>query len=336
MKQYTNEEFNFLFAELKSKIKAEGIYAKLPRRASLEFVIVLSLLATSLYSVTHWHPVFTVLLFVTTIMRSTFVAHDLIHGQYFKSRELNKRISYLFANGIMGISRSWWENKHNFMHHTYTNIIGKDMDLDAGGGAFTGNYEYPMWFHNNQHILFWPLLSLLYVVFWVQSLMYVIEKKYWGEVAILGLNLLVPAYIIASLGLVTGLLTVLGIYVVWAAWFGAVIITNHLGLEMFPEDKYNEFTWLELQNRTSRNVRGGWLIHWFYGGLNTQIEHHLYPKASRFNLLKAAKMTEEFCIKHDIVYLTNTPWGTYKEIYQFLKDRRPKVWAKYAKAQASK
>jgi len=327
VKEYTNEEFNRLFSELKEKVKAAGIYDKCPKRAYIEFMIVLFLLAISFYSVTAFHPIITVLLFVTTVMRSTFVAHDLIHGQYFKDRKLNKTISYLFANGIMGISRSWWENKHNFLHHTYTNIIGKDLDIDAGGGAFTGKHEYPMWFHNNQHILFWPLLSLLYVVFWIQSVMYVVEKKYWGELGILGLNLLVPAYIIFSLGWMVGIPTVIGIYMLWAAWFGAVIITNHLGLEMFPEEQYKEFTWLELQNRTSRNVRGGKFIHWFYGGLNTQIEHHLYPRGIRFNLLKAAEITEEFCIKHGITYITATPFETYRDIYNFLKNNRPNTQA---------
>jgi fatty acid desaturase len=112
-------------------------------------------------------------------------------------------------------------------------------------------------------------------------------------------------------------------YMLWAAWFGAVIITNHLGLEMFPEKQYKDFTWLELQNRTSRNVRGGKFVHWFYGGLNTQVEHHLYPKAPRFYLLKAAKITEAFCQKHNITYITATPWKAYKEIYCFLKDNRP-------------
>ncbi len=322
-KKYTNEEFNYLFADLKTKIKAEGLYTKCPRRATAEFIIVVTLLAVSLYSVNNFHPFVSVVLFATTIMRSTFVAHDLIHGQYFASRQMNKNLSYIFANGIMGISRSWWENKHNFLHHTFTNIVGKDMDIDAAGGAFTGQYHYPSWFHRNQHILFWPLLTLLYFVFWIQSLNYVLKKRYWGELAAVALNAFIPIYIINTLGWSEGLSVVIGIYLLWSAWFGAVIITNHLGLEMFPEEKYREFTWLELQNRTSRNVRGGKLIHWFYGGLNTQVEHHLYPKAPRFYLLKAAKITEEFCLEHEITYISVSPWQSYKDIYTFLKSNRP-------------
>ena len=322
-REYTKEEYNFLFADLKSQIKAAGLYAKCPRRATFEFIIVISLFILSLYSIEHFHPVITVLLFALTIMRSTFVAHDLVHGQYFKSRDKNKGISYLFANGIMGISRSWWERKHNLLHHTFTNIIGKDEDIDASGGAFTGNYKYPHWYHRAQHILFWPLLTLLYFVFWVQSVSYVVKKGYWGELALLGLNALVPVYILSTWGLVEGLLILMGMYMLWSAWFGAVIITNHLGLEMFPEEQYSSFSWLELQNRTSRNVKGGKFIHWFYGGLNTQVEHHLYPRAPRFYLLEAAKITEAFCKEHHIIYHTYTPWQTYCQIYDFLKANRP-------------
>jgi len=322
-KQYTNEEFNFLFAELKAEVKAEGLYTKCPRRAYAEFAIVISLVFISFYSVNTFHPIITAMLFALTIMRTTFVAHDLIHGQYFSTRDKNKNFSYIFANLIMGISRSWWENKHNFLHHTFTNIIGKDMDIDACGGAFIGTYEYPKIFHKYQHLLFWPLLTLLYFVFWIQSVLYVIRNKYWGELSLLMLNSIAPVYIVYSLGWGLGLSTVLGMYLLWGAWFGAVIITNHLGLEMYPEEQYKDFTWLELQNRTSRNIRGGWFIHWFYGGLNTQVEHHLYPKAARFYLLKAAEITERFCTKHEITYITATPWETYKEIYNYLKDTRP-------------
>ncbi len=320
---YTKEEYNYLFADLKSQIKAAGLYAKCPRRALLEFSIVILLFTLSLYSIEHFSPLITAVLFATSIMRSTFVAHDLIHGQYYKSRDVNRRVSFVFANVLMGISRSWWERKHNLLHHTFTNIVGKDEDIDASGGAFTGRYVYPRWYHRRQHILFWPLLTLLYFVFWTQSLSYVIKQKYWGELALLIINALMPAYIISVWGWWQGGAVVVGMYMLWSAWFGAVIITNHLGLEMFPEDEYSSFSWLELQNRTSRNVRGGRFIHWFYGGLNTQVEHHLYPRAPRFYLLKAASITQAFCEEHGIIYQSKTPWEAYKEIYIFLKNNRP-------------
>jgi len=315
---HTNKELNSLFKELKDRVRAEGLLDKTPIRGALELFIVLTLFATSLYSVAHFPFYVTIALFILTIMRSTFVAHDLIHGQYFE-RKLNKRLSYLFANVIMGISSSWWENKHNILHHTFTNIINKDTDIDMAGGAFIGKTEFGKFFHKNQHILFWGFLPLIYFSFWISSIQFNIRKKHYGELFLHALNLLVPAYVISVYGLADGLLLMAAIYMLWSLWFGAVIITNHLGLEMFSEDDYRDFTWLELQTRTSRNVRGQWLIHWIYGGLNTQVEHHLFPKAPRFHLLKVAKMTEDFCKEHDIYYINVTPARAYYDIYTFLK-----------------
>jgi fatty acid desaturase len=76
--------------------------------------------------------------------------------------------------------------------------------------------------------------------------------------------------------------------------------------------------------RTSRSLFaeshfGGLLIHWFYGGLNTQIEHHLFPKAPRFNLLKIQNMTREFAKKHNINYFETTPIEAYIQINTALK-----------------
>ena len=77
---------------------------------------------------------------------------------------------------------------------------------------------------------------------------------------------------------------------------------------------------MELQMRTSRSLSGGSFIHWFYGGLNTQIEHHLFPKAPRFNLLKVQKMTRDFAKKHHIPYFETTPVTAYVQINDALKN----------------
>jgi fatty acid desaturase len=317
----SNKELNDLFKELKEEVRQKGLLDKTPIRGAIELVIVIALTLLSLYSVEHFAPLVTVGLFVLTIIRATFVAHDLIHGQYF-SRKTNRKVSYLFANGIMGISMAWWDNKHNVLHHTFTNIIGKDTDITMAGGAFIGKKEFSNFFHTYQHYLFWLVIPFIYFSFWVSSVIFNYQKKYFGELFIMGLNLLIPAYILATHGALEGTLMLLGIYMIWSIWFGAVIMTNHLGLEMFSEEEYKNFTWLELQTRTSRNVRGGKFVHWFYGGLNTQVEHHLYPKAPRFHLLEVAKITEDFCVKHNIAYYNITPAQTYAEIFNFLKKER--------------
>ena len=71
--------------------------------------------------------------------------------------------------------------------------------------------------------------------------------------------------------------------------------------------------------RTSRSLKGGVFTHWFYGGLNTQIEHHLFPNAPRFNLLAVQQLTREFTKKHHIKYFEATPIEAYKQINHSLK-----------------
>ena len=316
---HTKEENTAMMDELKGLVKEAGLMDKIPLRGTIEVILVLSLFVVSFLSVGNTAPIVSILLFVLTIMRSTFVAHDLIHHQYYEKRDTNKKLSLVFANLIMGISASWWENKHNVLHHTFTNIIDKDDDIDSAGGAFIGRAEFGKFFHQNQHILFWPILSLIYFSFWVQSVQWVIKKGKTVEAIMMALNVLVVIYVAQTIGF----WSLMAIYLLWSMWFSAVIITNHLGLEMFSEDEYKEFTWLDLQVRTSRDVRGGSFIHWLYGGLNTQTEHHLYPKMPRFNLLKAQSITEDFCNRNGVMFIANTPCGTYNDIYNFLKDNRP-------------
>lgn len=310
-----------LFIELQMRVRDEGLLDKSPIRGSVEIVIVLLLLSISLYSINHFSPIVIIILFVLTMIRSTFVAHDLIHGQYY-SRKTNRRLAYIFANGIIGISVLWWENKHNILHHSFTNIIGKDTDIEVAGGAFMGKKLYSDFFHKHQHFLFWISIPLVFFKFWLASLMYNLKNKHALELVFMGLNLIIPMYIFIVHGVVIGLIITLSIVLIWSIWFGAVIIVNHLGLETYSVEQSRTMTWIELQTSTSRNIKGNWVTHWLYGGLNTQIEHHLFPKAPRFYLLTVAKITENFCIENSIPYKIVTPMQSYIEIFKYLKKEK--------------
>ncbi len=102
-------------------------------------------------------------------------------------------------------------------------------------------------------------------------------------------------------------------------WLAFGFITNHLGCEVFDETEGKKLSWLELQMRTSRSLKGGVIVHWFYGGLNTQIEHHLFPKAPRFNLLKVQNMTRKFAKENNLKYFETTPIEAYIQINDAIK-----------------
>ncbi len=81
---------------------------------------------------------------------------------------------------------------------------------------------------------------------------------------------------------------------------GAAFAPNHIGMPTVPHDA--EIDFLRRQVMMSRNVRGGFFAHFFMGGLEYQVEHHLFPDAPRPNLRKLQKLTRQYCADHDVTY----------------------------------
>lgn len=308
-------DYNNLLKELSAKVQKEGLLAKSPIRGAFEMAIVFSALILSLSLVGEINPILNALMMVLVMLRSTYVAHDLVHGQYF-SRKLNLKFSLIYGNFILGLSANWWKYAHNVLHHTYSNIASKDEDIQAIGGAFAGRRNWISLFHDNQHILYWFLLPFIITSFLYQSISYCINKKKIIDLIAVVSHFLIPAYIWMHSG--EALLFLAVMYGVYGFIFGLVIMTNHYGCEVIEDDVAKDITWLDLQTRTSRNVKGGLFIHFIYGGLNTQIEHHIFPKAPRFNLLKIAKITKDFCRENNVTYYETSPFQAYKEVYQEL------------------
>ena len=310
------------FDELRAEVRAAGLLDRVPVRGVIEMIAIVLSLALVFFTMEMWNP-FLLGLFITVIFtRSVFASHDILHLQYFKSKKLSFKLSYPFSTIILSNSPSWWDNKHNVNHHTYCNIIQKDEDIRALDGAFTndnhrGNSEF---LKKYKHIVFWGAMFFMNLAFIAQSYSFAIKRKLWGEVALMLSHWLViwgPIFYYLSFG--NALIVFLTVQFSASVWLSFGFITNHLGCEVFEEEEGKKFSWMELQMRGSRSLKGGIFVHWFYGGLNTQIEHHLFPKAPRFNLLKVQEITRNFAKKHDILYFETTPIEAYIQINNGLK-----------------
>ncbi|MEN4046509.1 acyl-CoA desaturase [Sulfurimonas sp. NWX367] len=317
------------FDELKSKVRALGLLERVPVRGSLEMTAILLSMGI-VYVILFYHKnlidnsfaaaaglgLFMSLVFT----RAVFVSHDILHTQYFKNKRLSFKLSYPFSAFILSNSSSWWDFKHNVNHHTWCNIVQKDVDILAFDGAFTNNKGNKTWLRKSKYLVFWGAMFFMYPAFIVQSYNFVIKRKKWGE---LGLMLLHWPVIWGSvfyfLPLTQAFTVYLTLNLTLSVWLAFGFITNHLGCEVFDKEVGEKLSWMELQMRTSRSLKGGKFVHWFYGGLNTQIEHHLFPKAPRFNLLKIQKMTKEFAQKKGIAYFETTPLQAYVQINNVLK-----------------
>ncbi len=318
------------FNELKAEVRAAGLLDRVPVRGSIEMIATLLSMALVFYIVSHWDSIASDSLwaaaglgfFMTIIFtRAVFISHDILHTQYFKNKALSFKLSYPFSAFILSNSSSWWDFKHNVNHHTWCNVPEKDEDILAMDGAFApGHTGNKAWLRASKYLVFWGAMFFMYPAFIAQSYSFAIRRKKWGELFLMLLHWpIVWGPIFYFLPFEQAIVVFLTLNFTLSPWLAFGFITNHLGCEVFDKETGENFSWMELQMRTSRSLSGGAFIHWFYGGLNTQIEHHLFPKAPRFNLLKVQKMTKEFAQKHGLKYFETTPIEAYVQINDVLK-----------------
>ena len=311
-----------IFDELKAQVREAGLLERIPVRGTIEMIAIIISMIVILTTAPMWNPILLGLFLTLVMTRAVFVSHDVLHTQYFKSKSLSTKLSYPFSAFILSNSSSWWDFKHNINHHTYCNIEEKDEDILALDGAFTKNSkgDNPT-IKKHKYLIFWGAQFFMFPAFIAQSYSFVIKRKLWGEFALMLMHWpLIWGTLIFQIGGLNTLIVALVVNFTLSPWLSFGFITNHLGCESFKEEEGKKLSWMELQMRTSRSLTGGAFIHWFYGGLNTQIEHHLFPKAPRFNLLKVQELTREFAKKHDIKYFETTPLMAYVQINDAIKE----------------
>jgi fatty acid desaturase len=240
-----------------------------------------------------------------------FLAHEASHRQVFASGPVNDRVGRLLANAVVGISYSWWMSKHT-RHHANPNHVGKDPDVANDVIVFTpeGGREHRgllAVITRYQGWLFFPLLTLEGLNLHVTSIRSLLRGTRADravrrrELATIGVRLgaylavifwaLPPGLAVAFLGVQ---LAVFGVYM------GASFAPNHKGMQMVPEGSRLDF--LAKQVLTSRNIRGGWFMSVLMGGLNHQIEHHLFPSMPRPHLAAARRIVREHCAARQMPY----------------------------------
>lgn len=326
----TTTIFPDIFDELKAEVRKAGLLARVPIRGSIEMIAILISMGMIFTIVYYWEMLapsgwgaVALGLFMTLVFtRAVFVSHDMLHTQYFKNKTLSMKLSYPFSAFILSNSSSWWDFKHNVNHHTWCNVIEKDEDIMALDGAFTPNNKGKNSFYKKyKHIIFWGAMFFMYPAFIIQSYNFALKRKKYGEFILMLMHWpIVWGTIFYFLPLSDAIIVLLTLNFTLSPWLAFGFITNHLGCEVFDLEDAKKMSWMELQMRTSRSLIGGKFVHWFYGGLNTQIEHHLFPKAPRFNLLKVQQMTRDFAKKHNLRYFESTPIQAYVQINSAIKE----------------
>src|SRR5262245_45990269 len=253
-------------------------------------------------------------------------AHDLGHGQAPRLRPFVFDLAACFTMLVLGMGRAWWVDKHN-RHHAFPNQEGKDPDVTIEAIAFTPEQALnrkglTRLLARYQAFLFFPLLMLEALHLRVEGLRYLTKHKVRMrrvEIALILLSIgWALALPIAALGLGAGLVFAVVTQALTGLYLGCIFAPNHKGMPVLGEDDQLDF--FRRQVVTARNVHPGPVTDYVYGGLNYQIEHHLFPTMPRNRLGEARQVVKQFCAERGVPYYETSVVQSFTEIVESLHE----------------
>ncbi|MET0235054.1 MAG: acyl-CoA desaturase [Kibdelosporangium sp.] len=318
-------EFALLAREIKDAGLLERRYGYYAVRMAINVLLLAGGVVAFVLLGDSWWQLLTAAFLAVVFTQFAFIGHDAGHRQIFASRRGNDVVGYLHG-AVTGVSFQWWVAKHN-LHHANPNHEDHDPDVDIAALAFSRQQSVTKrgvyrWITKYQAFLFFPLLLLEAVMLRALSVQAVIRREVKRPVleAVL-LTVPLAAYLTGVFLVLSPLTAVLFILVhqgLLGVYLGCSFAPNHKGMPILTRDE--ELDHLRKQVLTSRNIRGGRWVDGLLGGLNYQIEHHLFPHMPRVNLRRAQPVVENFCARHDISYSQAGLFASYGQVLRHLHD----------------
>ncbi|WP_164232751.1 fatty acid desaturase family protein [Microbacterium hydrocarbonoxydans] len=273
-----------------------------------------------------WWQLFTAAVLAVVFTQIAFLGHDAAHRQIFVSGRWNDWISIVLGDLLVGMSYGWWQHKHT-RHHANPNKLGSDPDIELPVIAVTAEtaskHRGPVftWLRSHQGLLFFPILLFEGLSLHASSVRRVFTRgrleRRWAEIAFLSIRMigyLVLVFIVLSPGIAFVFLAVqLGLF---GFYMGIAFAPNHKGMPVVPRDMTLDF--LRRQVMMSRNIRGTRFLDVAMGGLNYQIEHHLFPSMPRPHLRRAAPIIEAYCREHEVPYTSVRLLASYVIVVRYI------------------
>lgn len=311
------------FAALHYELEAEGRFTPSLSYYSLKIWELYLLLYISIITLDagYWH--------ISTIVTGLFfqqagwLSHDFAHTQVVTGKY---RSYFLYILGCLfqGFTATWWIPKH-MMHHARPNAIDErtgnalDSDIDTAPFLYWTSRLLPSTARNYSRVqgyILWLVLPFSKFAWDYSSFVATWKKKQWTEIYLVVLHhvlcLAIPALFTRHW---------LAFYIMsrlWAGFFiGWVFIMSHNGMEYYERPNLHFY---ESQVRTTRNVSLNPFVTWFTGGLNYQIEHHLFPRMPRHHLPHVASRVRAICEKHGLAYIVESMWSCSRLITRYLNN----------------
>ena len=316
------------YAALARTVRAAGLLDRRPVSYGIRALLTLTLIAAPCVAVVwvgdSWIQLINAALLGLAFGQIAFLGHDAGHQAIFTSRRLNDALGRSLANVVVGLSYGWWVDTHN-RHHANPNHEERDPDIGSGVLAFTAaqaaarNGPVSRFIARRQAWLFFPLLTLEGISLHVDSVVAVAtdnsRSARGGSRRFEATGLIVHAALYLTLLLLVmspeKAVAFAAIHqAVWGVYMGSTFAPNHKGMAIIAPGDALDF--LRRQVLTSRNVRGGWLTDFALGGLNYQIEHHLFPNMPRASLRHAQPLVRAHCEALGVPYCELSLISSYR------------------------
>jgi linoleoyl-CoA desaturase len=265
--------------------------------------------------------VLTLSLALSTVAIGFAVMHDANHGAWSPSPAANRAVGLTLD--LIGASSYVWRHKHNVRHHTYSNVDGLDADIDAGAFLRLAPSQPRRAAHRLQHVYAWFLYGFLALKWWlVDDVVDLVHGTVggvpfprpdrWGlataiagKLAFFGWTVVVPVIWFGSAWPI--------VYFVAGSWVVGVVLSVVFQLaHVVPEAEFHdargadvrlETGFAEHQVRTTVDFApGNALLTWYLGGLNHQVEHHLFPSFCHLHYPALSAIVQATCRDHGIPY----------------------------------
>jgi fatty acid desaturase len=312
------------FAALSREIKQAGLLERTPARYTQRIALTLTLFVAGWVTFAmlgpSWWQLGVAAFLAVVFTQVGFLGHDAGHRQIFRTRNANDFLGILVANLLIGLSFGWWVNKHN-RHHAHPNYVDKDPDISSRGVLFSKEFAQSRktaltrLMGAYQAFLFLPALLLEGLHLHLASIKALRGRpprtRSW-EIGLMVIHL--AWYLTAVFAVLTpwqGLAFIAVHQGLFGLYLGLAFAPNHKGMPQFRPD--DDVDYLRRQVLTARNVRGSLLVDNAMGGLNYQIEHHLFPSMPRANLRHAQPIVADFCARYGVSYAETTLFDSYRQ-----------------------